>query len=135
MNLTPDQLLDMGYVEIPTGSGNWEKPKFLPPVEGEPETVHAPVEKERDLHDAIENYCVSKGWLYRHDRMDKPTTGQVGFPDFVIFTPMAITFFIECKARGKKATTAQLATLAHAKKLGYTAEITDSFERFLEIVK
>lgn len=92
------------------------------------------VDRERDLHDQIEAHCKSHGWLYRHDRMDKPTTGQVGFPDFVIFQPNAITTFIECKRRGAKATTAQLATLAHAKKLGYTAEIVDSFELFLQVI-
>lgn len=91
------------------------------------------MERERDLHNQIISHCESQGWLYRHDRMDKPTT-QIGFPDFVIFQPNAITTFIECKRRGSKATTAQLATLAHAKKLGYTAEIVDSFTGFLMVM-
>jgi hypothetical protein len=34
---------------------------------------------------------------------------------------------LECKAKGKKATVSQLATLAHAKKFGFTAEIVDNF--------
>jgi hypothetical protein len=118
------EMTSKGWVEVHPGV--WEKPKFLPPVAGEPERIHAPVDRERELHDDIEAYCLSMGWLYRHDRMDKPTTGQVGWPDFVIFMPDRKVCFIECKKRGGKATTAQLAKLAHARKLGFVAEIVDN---------
>lgn len=98
-----------------------------------PKSNHAPVDREGDLHGQIIEYCESKGWLYRHDRMDKPTT-QIGFPDFVIFQPMQKTTFIECKARGKKATIEQLSVLAHAKKLGYKTGVVDSMDGFLELI-
>jgi len=132
MSFTTDSLKAKGYVE--TAPGHWEIPKFLPPT-GQPEVVHAPVDHERDLHDQIEAHCLSNGWLYIHSRMDKPSTIQVGTPDFIIFEPMAITTFIECKARNGKTTTKQLEKLAHAKKLGYTAEAVDNFESFLEVMR
>lgn len=84
-------------------------------------------ERERDLHDDIEALCKSRGYLYRHDRMDRPTTGQVGFPDFAIFMPGSKVCFLECKAKRGKATVEQLANLAHARKLGFTAEIVDNY--------
>jgi VRR-NUC domain len=80
--------------------------------------------RERELHDQI----VARGWLVCHSRMDMASTVAVGFPDFVIFMPGARTVFLECKRAGGKATTAQLAKLAHARKLGFRAEIVTSME-------
>ncbi len=92
------------------------------------------VVKERDLHEEIEEYCKGQGWLICHSRMDRPSTIAVGFPDFAIFMPGARTCFLECKAPGKKATTEQLAKLAHAKKLGFIAEIVESMEAAREAI-
>ena len=93
------------------------------------------VERERDLHDAIEDYCRSRGYLYRHDRMDAPTTGQVGWPDWLICLPNTRVVMLECKSRRGKATPAQLACLAHAKKFGFTAEIVDNFADAKKIIE
>lgn len=62
------------------------------------------------LHEEIEAYCKSKGWYYVHSRTDKASTCGVGTPDFVIVTERG-TFWIEAKAKGKKATTEQLAAI------------------------
>ena len=95
------------------------------------------VERERDLHDDIEGYCRSRGYLYRHDRMDTPTTGQVGWPDFTIFMPHRRCVLLECKAKGKKPTKEQMATLAHAANFGFVAKVVDNYAdavRWIEAV-
>jgi hypothetical protein len=82
---------------------------------------------ERKLHDAIEAYARQRGWLVCHSRMDAPSTIAVGFPDFVIFMPEARAVFLECKRAGGKTTTAQLAKILHAQRLGFVAEIVTTF--------
>jgi hypothetical protein len=94
-----------------------------------------PAERESKLHEAIIKYCEARGWLYRRDRMDKPTTGQIGFPDFVIFMDGGKAAFVECKKKGKKATIDQLCKLAHARRLGFPAGVAENMQEFLEIVK
>jgi hypothetical protein len=96
-----------------------------------------PVEHEADLHDDIEAYCKGRGWIYRHDRMDRPTTGQVGWPDFVIFGEHPKIFIIEAKAKGGKLTLAQQGVLAWFKKLGWEAQVfvVQSFDGFLAAVE
>jgi hypothetical protein len=92
-------------------------------------------ESERALHDQIEALARENGWLYVHSRMDCPSTIQVGFPDFALFLPGSKTIFLECKRPGGKPTTAQLAKLAHARKLGFTAEIVTSMEEVLKAIQ
>lgn len=108
--------------------------KPLPSMVSPPSTSKA-VERERDLHDDIEALCKSRGYLYRHDRMDRPTTGQVGFPDFAIFMPGARCCFLECKAKGRKATMEQLSKLAHARKFGFMAEVVDNYSDALAVIE
>lgn len=86
------------------------------------------VKVESELHEQIERYCTERGYLYIHSRMDAPTTIQVGTPDFAVFMPGAKSVFIECKAKGGKTTTEQLSKIAHARKLGFRAEVVDNFE-------
>jgi hypothetical protein len=93
------------------------------------------VAREADLHDDISDYCKGKGYLVRHDRMDKPTTGQVGWPDFEIHKPKAITVFLEAKAAGRKATWEQLGMIARLRKLGYTAEIVDNIQDSIKVIE
>ncbi len=81
---------------------------------------------EGDLHDEFETWLIANGWLYRHDRMDKPTTGQVGWPDFSLFMPGRLACFIEFKRPGAKTTVAQNGKLAHARKFGFAAEVCDN---------
>ena len=88
----------------------------------------AGVERERDLHDDIDQHCRERGYLVCHSRMDMASTIAVGWPDFVCFMPGMAVVFLECKARGGKPTTGQLAKLAHARKLGFVAEIVDNLE-------
>jgi hypothetical protein len=100
-----------------------------------PPSTSKAVERERDLHDDIEALCKSRGYLYRHDRMDRPTTGQVGWPDWTIFMPGARVVFLECKSRRSKATAEQLSNLAHARKMGFAAHIVDNYSDALEIIE
>lgn len=81
--------------------------------------------RERDLHDELDEYCRAAGYLVIHARMDMPSTIAVGHPDFTICMPGAVTCFVECKAPGGKTTVEQLRKVAHAKKLGFVAEIVD----------
>ncbi len=85
-----------------------------------------PVERERDLHDAIEAYARERGWLVCHSRMDCASTIAVGFPDFVIFLPERRAVFLECKRAGGKTTTEQLAKILHAQRLGFVACVVDN---------
>jgi hypothetical protein len=93
------------------------------------------VDRERDLHDDIETYCRMRFYLVCHSRMDRPSTIAVGFPDFVIFMPGRNVCFLEAKKRGAKATTAQFAKLAHARKLGFVAEIVDNLADAIEAMR
>jgi hypothetical protein len=95
----------------------------------------AAVEVESDLHDQIHRYCIERGYLPLHSRMDAASTIAVGWPDFTIFMPARRVVFIECKARNGKTTTAQLGKIAYVRKLGFTAEIVDNFEDFERIIK
>jgi predicted type IV restriction endonuclease len=90
--------------------------------------------READLHDKIEDYCTSKGWMTCHSRMDRPTTTQLGIPDFIVAADGGITYWIEAKRKGSKPTPNQLARIAWAKKLGHRAAIVWSFEEFLDVI-
>ena len=130
-------------MQIPTGSKSFHALNphlFLTPqhspgsATGSAAGAGAGTERENVLHDQIEAFCRARGWLYRHDRMDKPTTGTVGFPDFAIFMPGARTVFLECKRPGGKATPQQLASLAHARRLGFVAEIVETMYAALQAI-
>jgi hypothetical protein len=121
MPITPTQFAEM-------------EARVLPKLPPEKRTANA-VDREGDLHDEIIEHCRARGYLYFHQRMDKPSHGLVGFPDFVIFMPAAMTVFLECKAKGGKTTTEQLAKLAHARKLGYHAEVVDNFSDAYQIIE
>lgn len=117
------------YLSYEARQHSRKKADFIAESSGEP------VEVERDLHDQIETHCIREGYLYYHDRMDKPTTGEIGRADFTIFMPNQKVCFIEAKSKRGKATTAQLAKLAHARKLGFVAEICDNFEAALAVMR
>lgn len=89
---------------------------------------------ERKLHDQIEAYARARGWLYVHSRMDMASTIAVGFPDFALFMDGGVAVFLECKRPGGKATTAQLAKLAQARRLGFSAEIVTSMGEALAAI-
>ena len=92
------------------------------------------VECESDLHDAIYDYCTSRGWLPIHGRMDVRSTITKGAPDFIILSEGSI-FFVECKTKSGKCSEDQLAFHAHARRLGHTVHIVRSLSEFLEAIK
>ena len=96
---------------------------------------------EGDLHDDFEKRLRARGWLYIHARMDLPSTIQVGHPDFTVFmqrppdstSPCAA--LVEFKKPGGKATTEQLAKVAHALKLGWPAGVFDDVDEAWAILE
>jgi hypothetical protein len=93
------------------------------------------VDRESDLHDQIIQFCKDKGWYYVHSRRDKRTTNQVGCPDFILAGEMGNTYWVECKRKGGKPSTAQLAAMAHLNKLRHCAGIVSSMSEFMELIK
>lgn len=116
----------------PTGSDDFRarNPHLFPTHQ----STSRAVEVESDLHDQIEKFCNSRGYLCLHSRMDMMSTIAVGWPDFTIFMPGCRVVFVECKSSTGKATTDQLAKIAHARKLGFPAEIIDNYDDFLVLV-
>lgn len=92
------------------------------------------LDHESDLHDHILTYCRAKGWLAVHSRMDKRTTYAVGTSDFIIVTPKTV-LFIECKRRGAKMTTEQLAFRAQILKLGWPHAVVHNMDEFIEALR
>lgn len=94
-----------------------------------------PPSEEADLHDEVEKYCRSKGWLYIHPRMDQKSTISTGWPDFSIFMDGGKTVCLELKRPGAKPTHKQLQTLAHLRKLGHLAACVDRWEDALLLLR
>lgn len=82
-----------------------QKPSNLPDA---PESV---------LHDQVATYCRQMGYYYIHSRMDRPSTIQVGAPDFVVALPNGRVLWVECKRKDGKLRTEQLAAAAWLKQL------------------
>jgi len=93
-------------------------------------------EQESKLHQQILDHCRQQWfpWLPLHSRIDRASTVAVGAADFVILLPNGKVVIAECKRKGSKATPAQLAFIAHCKKLGHIAGVVWSFEEFLQLV-
>jgi hypothetical protein len=90
---------------------------------------------ERNLHEAILEYCLSKRWLAVHSRMDRATTTARGVPDFLILLPKGRLLCVECKSRLGKATVEQLGWRLWAEKLGHQWVLVRDMAGFLEAVK
>ena len=56
-----------------------------------------PFSDERDLHGAFARLLGGLAIPFQHDRMDKATTGTVGWPDFTILLPNGRTWLVEVK--------------------------------------
>jgi len=93
-----------------------------------------PVEREKDLHGFIADYCRSQGWYFVHSRMDKRQTAGIGTPDFVIATRKG-DYYIEVKRKGGKPTREQMAVGIMLQHLGRNYALVDSLAAFLEVVK
>lgn len=104
------------------------------PLVEQPKPTSKAVAVEGDLHDEIDRHCREQGYLVIHARMDMPSTIAVGHPDFTIFMPEQKCCFIECKAKGKKATIDQLAKIAHARKFGFVAEVVDNMDDAIKTI-
>lgn len=101
-----------------------------------PASERAPYDgEESDVHQKIIEHCKRMGWVYRRDRMDRASTGQVGWPDFSIACRDGKAAFIECKRKGGKPTTEQAGTIHWLKSLGHVAAVVWSYEEFCEVVK
>ncbi len=101
------------------------------------ESVHKPVEREKDLHEQIMAYCHDQWprWKTIHSRMDQASTTEVGAPDFIIFMPGGKTLIIEAKKKLGKCSAEQLGYHLELSLLGHKCHVIQSFERFLELVK
>jgi len=109
-------------------------------------------ERESKLHEQILDYCRQRGWYVVHSRMDRPTTNQVGCPDFIIVTSSRFELhqrgdgggfsrlesgavhFIEAKTRDGKLTEAQRNAKAWLEKLGRQYHVVRSLDEFVKVV-
>jgi hypothetical protein len=108
--------------------------RLHPPTEA-PQSSDA-VERESDLHRQIIDYCNGKypRWKFRHARMDRKTTEELGTEDFTIFADGNRTFHFEAKAKGKKRTIEQAAWALEMHLLEHEVHVIWSFSEFLAIV-
>lgn len=90
---------------------------------------------ESELHDQISSECKRRGWYVVHSRLDRPTTTDIGCPDFIIAAQDGRTFWIECKTAKGKTKPAQAAVGLMLAHLGHRYALVRSFEEFLEKVK
>ena len=95
------------------------------------------VDRERDLHDDIIDYCNNQWprWLYIHARMDKRSTIAVGANDFTIFASGGRTFCIECKRKNEKLDPDQLIWQKEMEMLGHRVFVCRNMDEFREVVK
>ncbi len=92
------------------------------------------VEREKDLHDAILAECRHRGWITIHARMDRPSTLEVGSPDFIILGSRGRVFIIEAKSKTGKLTKAQQILRAWAHKLGHEIVEVRSVAQFMHVI-
>lgn len=106
-------------------------------IGGEWSGVEPPVEREKDLHDQIINFCAEQPhpWICLHSRTDRRATNNLGTPDFVIVTDTGRVWFVECKRRLGKCSPAQNAMLAWLRKNGANAGVVFSLNEFKGLVK
>lgn len=81
--------------------------------------------RERELHDQVENLLRLHQVTFRHDRMDKKTTGTVGWPDFT-FCWLGNPVAIECKAPGGFLSQEQSSIINGMKKDGWKVKVAHS---------
>jgi hypothetical protein len=89
-----------------------------------------PIKYECDLHNAIIDYCKSKGWQYLHGSMAHRTRRVCGEPDFIVLAHGSQLRMIEVKTKTGKLTLEQQGFIAHAAKNGHVVYVVRSMEEF-----
>ena len=99
---------------------------------------HAHV-SEREIHRQIEQWLNSKGIVFRHDRMDRKTTGTVGWPDFTFAGDMgsrgACPVGIEVKAAGGTLSDEQRLLHDRMRLDGWRVFVVHSLQEMIEVLK
>ena len=103
-------------------------------------SIHAeitgqPVDRERDLHDAIEADLKNRRFYYVHSRMDKASTQKAGVTDFIIAAPDGVTIWIEAKKKGNKLSKEQSITRHILLGLNHHYATVYNFEEYTETIK
>ena len=89
---------------------------------------------EKSIHEDILKFCRSNGYPVVHSRMDRPSTAEIGTPDFVVALPGGRTIWIEAKRPKGKTSSQQAAWIAALKHHGHQASVVRSFPEFLKLV-
>ncbi len=89
---------------------------------------------EKGLHKLIELELHRSGICYFHQRMDKPSGGKKGWPDFT-FCIAGIPFAIECKTATGRVSDEQTEILCALRKNGWNAHVVRSFEQFCVVIE
>ena len=122
-----------GFTQIDVDRHNAKVAKLQP--------ASAPVEAggEKKLHQIIESELKARRILYFHDRMDMPTTGQLGRADFTVFPfqiqgqPVKLPIFIECKTAVGKLSREQAGFKLAAELSGYQYFVVRSLHDWTQI--
>lgn len=88
---------------------------------------------ERQLQDLIADYLRLRGICFYRARMDKPTTGRVGWPDFT-FALNGQAWALEVKVGDAKPTEAQQATMMAMQTDGWMVRVVRSVDEVRAIV-
>lgn len=88
---------------------------------------------EREIHHEIENYLRLRSITYRHDRMDRRTTGTVGWPDFT-FAVRGVPCGIEVKRPGNEPDPDQLRCHAGLLRDGWRVMVVYSVADVVRLV-
>ena len=88
---------------------------------------------ESDLHNAIIDYCKSKGWQYLHGSMAHRTRRVCGEPDFIVLAHGSQLRMVECKSKAGKLSTDQQGFIAHAARNGHVVHVVRSMYEFVKL--
>ena len=89
---------------------------------------------ERDLQDALCRWLTSERLPFFRQRMDRPTTGQLGFPDIAVFQQGRV-LFLEMKFGKGKLSTAQVFRHAELEKVGCHVFVLRDLAAAIELVR
>ena len=90
--------------------------------------------REREIHEQIENWLRQREITYRHDRMDKPTTGTIGWPDFT-FAVKGRAVALEVKMPGAQPSDDQIKCMSGLVRDGWFVRVVYSLADVLNAVR